>query len=87
MIIGRVEELERPTGESGRAQRGLDVAPRLEESDEDSARGDAAGHWSRALKSKKTIEAGAGYGSDVTYPLGISHLVGFLCFNGLYQIC
>ena len=72
---------------SGRAQRGLDVAPRLKDSDDDSARGDAAGHGSRALKSKNIIEAGAGYGSDVTYPLGISRLVGFLCFNGLSQIC
>ncbi|KAF3492497.1 hypothetical protein DY000_02054761 [Brassica cretica] len=46
-------------------QRGLDVAPRLEDSDDDSARGEAAGHESRALKSKNIIEVGAGYGSEV----------------------
>ncbi|KAF3601202.1 hypothetical protein F2Q69_00036899 [Brassica cretica] len=50
---------------SGVMQRGLDVAPRLEDSDDDSARGDAAGHESRTLKSQNIIEVGAGYGSEV----------------------
>ncbi|KAF2618926.1 hypothetical protein F2Q68_00040679 [Brassica cretica] len=54
---------------SGVMQRGLDVAPRLEDSDDDSARGDAAGHESRALKSKNIIEVGAGFGSEVPKPL------------------
>ncbi|KAF3569786.1 hypothetical protein F2Q69_00060707 [Brassica cretica] len=50
-------------------QQGLDVAPQLEDSDDDSARGDAAGHESCALKSKNIIEVGAGFGSEVPKPL------------------
>ena len=50
-------------------QRGLDVAPRFEDSDDGSARGVAAGFETRASKIKNMNDVGAGYGSEVPKPL------------------
>ena len=50
-------------------QRGLDVAPRFEDSDDSSARGVAAGFEARASKIQNINDIRAGYGSEVPKPL------------------
>ncbi|KAF3522807.1 hypothetical protein F2Q69_00047985 [Brassica cretica] len=51
-------------------ERGLDVAPRFEYSDDGSARGVAAGFETRASKIQNMNDVGAGYGREVLeYPL------------------